>query len=71
MSDTKDLKGDLTKAFTDAVDDHAVKIGITGGVLSTLGFQFLGAAFMIASGVGLVRRKEEGKPIWCDVPPKP
>ena len=71
MSDVEELKGKLTEAFTNAVDDHALKFGFAGGVLSPFGFQFLGGAFMLASGIGLARRSVNNQPVWCDPKPKP
>lgn len=71
MSDVEELKGKLTEAFTNAVDNHALKFGIAGGVLSTLGFQFLGAASMAAFGIGIARRLVNNQPVWCDPKPKP
>ena len=71
MSDIEKLKGKLTEAFTNAVDDHALKFGIAGGVLSILGFQFLSAASMVTFGIGIARRIVNDKPVWCDAKPKP
>jgi len=71
MSDIEKLKGKLTEAFTNAVDDHALKFGIAGSVLSTLGFQLIGGAFVVISGIGIARRIVNDKPVWCDPKPRP
>jgi len=62
---------DIEKTLTKTFNDHALKIGIAGGLVSTFLSPLLGTLLMAGTGITLYNRYKKGERVWADPPDNP
>jgi len=63
----KEIKKELTEIF----NNHALKIAVIGGVVSTILSSYFGAILLTGAGIELYRRYKKGERVWADPPDNP
>ena len=71
MSGLKKEMKEIKKELTETFNEHALKIGIAGGLVSTFVSPTLGAILIAGTGIELYRRYKKGEPVWADPPDNP